>query len=141
MNALHSVNELARVPQLRESFVADLASLGLDGDECDGWALAFTELVNNAVEHGCRFPDDVVGVRWWGDPSVVWMSVTETNDHGLTAADFDSATCDDFAETGRGAGLFLIRAFADEIQVNRGPDGGVEIRIAKFRGAPGGTER
>lgn len=137
------VNDLAQVPNLRARFVSSLEGAGIGGDELHGWALAFTELVNNALEHGCRRAGDTVAVRWWGDRGQVGVAVTETCPDGLTAGDFESADCDAFADTGRGAGLFLIRAFVDEIQVLPAAHGGTEIRIVRRRetAAHGGTER
>lgn len=129
------VTELSQVPNLRARFVTDLERSGLDVDEVQGWALVFTELVNNALEHGCRAPGDIVTVRWSPAPSEVAVQVLETCTNGLTKADFECADCDGFAETGRGAGLFLIRAWVDAVDVEPGPHGGTQIRIARRRGA------
>jgi anti-sigma regulatory factor (Ser/Thr protein kinase) len=127
------VTDLAQVPHLRARFTTALQAAGVDGDELQGWALVFTELVNNALEHGCRMPGDIVSVRWWGDPAQVGVQVTETCTNGLTSSDFEGADCDGFAETGRGAGLFLIRAWVDAVDVGPGPHGGTQIRIVRRR--------
>jgi len=131
------VNELAQVPDLRARFVNALERSGVDGDELQGWTLVFTELVNNAIEHGCLRPGDLVSVQWETVDSEVAVSVRDPGPCELSVQDFDEATCDGFAETGRGAGLFLIRAFVDRVQVGPGPDGGTEIRVVKTRGAGG----
>jgi anti-sigma regulatory factor (Ser/Thr protein kinase) len=133
------VNELAQVPDLRARFVGALERSGIDGDELQGWTLVFTELVNNAIEHGCLRAGDVVSVQWETVDSEVSVSVRDPGPCELSVQDFDEATCDGFAETGRGAGLFLIRAFVDRVQVGPGPGGGTEIRVAKRRGAGGET--
>lgn len=130
------VHELAQVPRLRARFVLSLQRASLDGDEVQGWELIFTELVNNAIEHGCLNDGDAVGVRWRIAADAVSVVVSDPGPSNLSVADFDDASCDGFAETGRGAGLFLIRAWADDIQVRRGDAGGTEIEILKRRGPP-----
>ncbi|MCE9638036.1 MAG: ATP-binding protein [Planctomycetes bacterium] len=132
-----SVCELADVPLLRARFMSELGVAGISGDELGGWALAFTELVNNSVEHGCKNPGDVVSVRWTCDESSIVVVVADPGEAGVSGADFDEATCDGFAETGRGAGLFLIRAWVDDVQVrsDETPGGAArtEIRIERRR--------
>ena len=127
------VNRLEQVPPLRERFLASLGAAGVFGDELDGWALAFTELVNNAVEHGLGRAGDVIAVRWTSDIDHVCVAVVESVDNGLTESDFSDADCADFAETGRGAGLFLIRCWAHEVRVQPTDVGGTEIRIIRRR--------
>lgn len=128
-------SELAHVPDLRARFGAALARAGVDGDEAQEWALTFTELVNNSVEHGCVRPGDVVSVRWWVSATAVRVRVNDPGACSLTNADFENATCDGFADSGRGAGLFLIRALVDDVAVRSGPDGGTEIEVQRLRGA------
>lgn len=135
------VDQLTQVPALRDRFTADLDAAGVAGDERDMWVLVFTELVNNSVEHGCMRPGDRVAVRWAAESAAVSAEVADPSPSGLTTQDFDEATCDGFVETGRGAGLFLIRAWVDEVYVNSNEHGTV-IRIVKHRAGPGqGTER
>lgn len=141
-----SVFELAQVPLLRARFMSELDVIGITGDELQGWALAFTEAVNNSVEHGCKNPGDSVAVRWHFDDVTVVVVVRDPGDSGMTADDFDQATCDGFSESGRGAGLFLIRAWADDVQVRTVTEDGAtrtETRIERRRdpraaGAQGG---
>jgi anti-sigma regulatory factor (Ser/Thr protein kinase) len=137
------VSDLSQVPDLRARFTADLQGRGVEGDELDGWALCFTEAVNNGVEHGCRCPGDRVCVGWSVDHGQVVVSVANPGDEALCDADFETATIDDFVDSGRGAGLFLIRAWADEVKVRH--DGSLtEVRITRRRASaasPGGGER
>jgi anti-sigma regulatory factor (Ser/Thr protein kinase) len=136
------VNELAQVADLRGRFVAALERSGVGGDELQGWALIFTELVNNALEHGCRRPGDLVRVNWGGDDGSVWVTVADPRPDGVTQRDFDDADCEGFAETGRGAGLFLVRSWVDDVCVRRDDHGGTEVRVVRRREtAAGGTER
>ena len=129
------VNELGQVPPLRARFVSELTLAGIEGEELEGWALIFTELVNNAIEHGVSNVGDAVAVKWWQDQERVAVSVVDPSESGLTKQDFDDANCDAFADTGRGAGLFLIRAWVHEIDVRRPSAGGTEILIERRREA------
>ena len=60
------------------------------------------------------------------------MTVTDPGEQ-LTADDFKDSDASEFSETGRGAGLFLIRALSDEIDVTPAPTGGTTVRIVKHR--------
>jgi anti-sigma regulatory factor (Ser/Thr protein kinase) len=125
------VTDLHEVPALRDVFETHLGVRGLDGEVVQGWGLIFTELVNNAVEHGRRGAVDAVRIGWEIRDDDVALVVVEPGDCPLTEKDFDQADAADFAEEGRGAGLFLIRAFVDEIRVQPLVEGGTEIRIVR----------
>lgn len=144
MEAIVFVIGLDEVPALRARFMEDLRTAGVESDEVDGWALAFTELVNNAVEHGCRNPGDRVRVRWTEEHGRIVVNVANPGAPAISEADFDAADCEDFAETGRGAGLFIIRAWVDEVRVHpRGATTEVSISRRRVTPAPpgGGGER
>jgi anti-sigma regulatory factor (Ser/Thr protein kinase) len=141
-NVFH-VSSLHDVRSLREVFDRSLADSGIEGDLLAGWGLIFTELVNNALEHGCTCPTDRVRVAWDSDGSTVELAVVDPGNCPLTERDFDEADPSNFAEEGRGAGLYLIRAFVDEITVRPWPEGGTEIRLVRRPDPPagkGGTE-
>jgi anti-sigma regulatory factor (Ser/Thr protein kinase) len=131
-HAFRLVNDLAEVPPLRERFAGDCDLCGVLEEDKQAMMLAFTELVNNAIEHGCCAPDDYVEG---------WYSITkndieiEVSDRGevLSEEDFKNSDPTDFAETGRGAGLFLIQAVTDEIRVSPGASGGTTVRVIKHR--------
>jgi anti-sigma regulatory factor (Ser/Thr protein kinase) len=133
-----TVSELTDVPPARAKFVDSLERWGVVGDELQGWKLIFTELVNNAVEHGCTNAGDTIRIRWWEQDSTVVVAVTDPSVGSISSADFDEATCDGFEDTGRGAGLFLIRAWVDEVKVSPGVGGGTEVRIQRRREPPQG---
>lgn len=126
-------NDLGEVPELREHFVRAVADEGVDGDELDAWKLVFTELVCNAIEHGCAGPNDAVRVRWEVRTDVVELEVTDPGDcHGSLEELFEREETD-FSETGRGAGLILVRHFMDEIRVSPVDGGGTRIRARRSR--------
>ncbi len=126
-------NDLASVPPLRERFAQACVAAGVADEDMQAAMLAFTELVNNAIEHGCKRPGDVVRGFFSISPQEIEMTVTDPGEQ-LTADDFQNSDCSEFSDTGRGAGLFLIRALSDEIDVKAAPSGGTTVRIVKHRG-------
>jgi anti-sigma regulatory factor (Ser/Thr protein kinase) len=147
-NSFRVTSDLGEVPGLREQFVVTISGGGIGGDELDAWKLVFTELVCNAIEHGCAEPGDMVKVRWEIVTDVVELEVTDPGDcHGNLEELFEREETD-FSETGRGAGLILVRHFMDEIDVSPVDGGGTRICARRFRnrdhhgvpddGAPGG---
>jgi anti-sigma regulatory factor (Ser/Thr protein kinase) len=125
-------NDLSEVPPLRERFAQACVAAGVAEDDMQAAMLAFTELVNNAIEHGCKKPGDVVKGFFSISPNQIEMTVTDPGEH-LTAEDFQQSDASEFSETGRGAGLFLIRALSDEIDVTPALEGGTTVRIVKHR--------
>jgi len=132
---LRFVGTLNEVPALRTRFQADLRASGVESEELEGWALCFTELVNNALEHGCSAAGDRVRVGWGETHGRILVTVTNPGVGCISKEDFDVSDCDDFAETGRGAGLFIIRAWADEIRVHA-RDGVTEVEVSRRRESP-----
>ena len=133
-------NDLGEVPDLREHFVRAVGVQGVGGDELDAWKLVFTELVCNAIEHGCAQPGDSVRVRWNVELDHVELEVTDPGDcHGNLEELFDRQQSD-FSETGRGAGLILVRHFMDEIEVRPVDGGGTRIRARRDRNRENGDD-
>lgn len=126
-------NDLSEVPSLRDLFVQACVSAGVDQDEMQGQMLVFTELVNNAIEHGCTRPSDCVEGWYRITPTEIVVEITDPSEV-LTNEDFENCDASNFAEQGRGAGLFLVRALTDEINVRPGPNGGTTVRVTKIRG-------
>jgi anti-sigma regulatory factor (Ser/Thr protein kinase) len=127
------INDLGEVPELRVHFVQAVEDDSVEGDELDAWKLVFTELVCNAIEHGCALPDDAVRVHWVVVAEFVELQVTDPGDcHGNLEELFERDETD-FSETGRGAGLILVRHFMDEIEVRPVNGGGTRIRARRYR--------
>ncbi|WPJ96805.1 SpoIIE family protein phosphatase [Coraliomargarita algicola] len=106
--------DVKQVSTIRDRFVNFLSSQGLNESEKDGWKLVFTELVNNAIEHGSSaHPERKIYVRWWATMNSVWL---ETEDAGegppKEVIDNPCLPKDPLAEGGRG--LFIIQEFADQ---------------------------
>ena len=126
-------NDLSEVPRLRDRFVQSCVAAGVAEEDMQGSMLVFTELVNNAIEHGCKLPEDHVEGWYLITEARIEVEVTDPSEV-LSQEDFSQSDATDFAETGRGAGLFLIQALADEVAVARGPHGGTTVRVIKNRG-------
>ncbi len=125
-------NDLSKVPGLRARFERSCLAGGVAGDELDIWKLIFTELVNNSIEHGCTRPQDTVRVRGEINAQLVRVTVTDPSEGSVTEASFDLTAAANFTDTGRGAGLFLIKEFSDGVNV-RAIAGGTEIEVVKYR--------
>ena len=126
------MNDLSEVPPLREGFAHSCDLCGVLEEEKQAMMLAFTELVNNAIEHGCTKPGDCVD-GWYRITDLdIEIEVTDRGEV-LSEDDFKNSDPTDFAETGRGAGLFLIQAVTDEIRVSPVEGGGTTVRIVKHR--------
>jgi len=126
-------NDLAEVPQYREHFVEACVRACVNGDELDAWKLVFTELVCNAIEHGCGTPGDSVQIAYEITKAIVSVDVVDPGDCRPELETLFDRTETDFSETGRGAGLILIRHFTDEISVRPNDSGGTRVRVVRYR--------
>lgn len=100
------------IPSVSTRFIEFLLSLGIDDSEKNGWKLAFSEMVNNAIEHGSQSnPKLIVYVRWWAVNNTVWLE-TEDSGKGPPSEKIANPTLpeDPLAESGRG--LYIIANFA-----------------------------
>ena len=134
--AFRLTNDLTEVPALREKFNRACASSGVPQDIWEGQSLVITELVNNAIEHGCCLPTHTVECSFRITADDILIEVTDPSGD-LTQEDFDNADAAGFADSGRGAGLFLIKQLTDDVNVQSGPNGGTTIRTVKHL-RPGG---
>lgn len=103
--------------------------LGFAGEALDGIVLAFSEAVTNAILHGTR------GSHRWVNVHVTMQGddlVLEVADHGpgFQPSGLRLPAPDDMRETGRG--LFLMRAFMDDVQWHGSPSG-TTVRMSKRR--------
>ena len=110
-------------------------SVGLDDDSAHWVSVAIRESVINAIKHGNR--NDAtkhVFVEFeTARPSEVAELKIRVRDQG---EGFDPGTLADplapenlLKSSGRG--IFLIRNFMDDVQLERAPEGGMEIRMLK----------
>lgn len=119
-------------------------AIGLDDDAIHWVGVSLRECVINAIKHGNRHDASKrVFVEFATAMDTVPEMMIRVRDQG---PGFDP---DDVADPlapenllkGSGRGIFLIRSFMDEVQLQRAPEGGMEIRMVKRvqpAGAPGG---
>jgi serine/threonine-protein kinase RsbW len=108
--------------------------IGLDEDSIHWVGVSIRECVINAIKHGNQHdPSKSVFVEFHTVLDTVPEMMIRVRDQG---EGFDP---DDVADPlapenllkGSGRGIFLIRNFMDDVQLQRAPEGGMEIRMVK----------
>lgn len=131
-HAFRLANDLGQVPALRDLFDHACLAAGVTEEERESSKLVITELVNNAIEHGCSCEAD--HVEGWYRITERQIEIEVTDPNGcLTEEDFRNSDASGFSENGRGAGLFLVQALTDEVSVRRADGGGTTVRTVKYR--------
>jgi serine/threonine-protein kinase RsbW len=108
--------------------------VGLDDDAIHWLGVAIRESVINAIKHGNQSDSSKhVFVEFEAHERAVPELMVRVRDEG---AGFDpEAVADPLAPEnllkGSGRGIFLIRQFMDDVQLQRAPEGGMEIRMTK----------
>ncbi len=125
-------SDLSGVPVVREGFESACLAEGVDGEELDLWKLVFTELLNNAIEHGCDEHADQIVLQYSISDRAVELRVQDPGSYDPALRLLFDKKETNFAETGRGVGLLLVREFMDEIDVQP-IEGGTEIRVRRAR--------
>ncbi len=116
---------------------------GFTRPACDNIALALSEAINNAMEHGSGKGDRVKITCTIGDPVGIRLTVEDfggdetngensKNESSLKEAIKDSGVMPD-TDSERGRGVFLIHSLMDEVRMERKKGGGVLI-IMTMRG-------
>src|SRR5471030_1656385 len=108
--------------------------IGLDEDAVHWVGVAIRESVINAIKHGNR---NDAGKRVFvefetapaPDPELV-IRVRDQGD-GFDPAAVANPLDEENLLKSSGRGIFLIRNFMDDVQVQRAPEGGMEIRMVK----------
>jgi len=109
--------------------------LGLDDDSQHWVGVAVRESVINAIKHGNRHDaSKVVEIDFSMTPSAAPTELLiRVRDHG---EGFDpEALADPLAPENllkaSGRGIFFMRSFMDDVQIQRAPGGGMEVRMLK----------
>jgi serine/threonine-protein kinase RsbW len=109
--------------------------VGLDDDTVHWVGVAVRESVINAIKHGNRHDESkLVDVEFSLTPaSAPTELIVLVRDQG---AGFDPASLPDplapenlLKSSGRG--IFFMRSFMDDVDLNRRPEGGMEVRMVK----------
>lgn len=121
--------DLIEVVTLAADHLAKLA--GFDDEQQYRINLSVRESLANAIEHGNKFADDkIVAIRF--SLTVEKLHIT-IRDHG---AGFDPASLPDPLDpenllSPAGRGILYMRAFMDDVELIRHPEGGMQITLIK----------
>jgi serine/threonine-protein kinase RsbW len=120
-----------------EQAAAEIASKsGFDEDQGGRIAMAVREAAVNAVLHGNRYdPNKRVTVSFESNPDTLTVTVRDEGS-GIDPATLPDPLAPENLLKQSGRGIFLIRAFMDEVHFrSRSP--GTEITMIKFVRGPG----
>jgi serine/threonine-protein kinase RsbW len=134
----HSTYEMLDFVQVASDHLGRLA--GLDDEALHWVGVAVRESVINAIKHGNKGDEHKhVHVEFTpldaGRPSGIVIRVRDEGpgfDPELVA---DPLAPENLLRSS-GRGIFLIRSFMDDVQLQRAPEGGMEIRMTKRRTQP-----
>ncbi len=127
---------LASVNKAEQAATEVAAKSGFDEDESGRIAMAVREAAVNAVLHGNRYdPNKRVTVSFESTPAKLTVSVRDEGP-GLDPASLPDPLAPENLLKQSGRGIFLIRAFMDEISF-RTLSPGTEITMIKFVRGPG----
>src|SRR5262245_13085472 len=119
--------------QVVSDYVGRLA--GLDEDSLHWVSVAVRESVVNAIKHGNRNDESKrVVVEFTPvpahDPEQLVIRVEDEGEGFDPEAIADPLAPENILKSS-GRGIFLIRSFMDDVQLQRAPEGGMEIRMVK----------
>lgn len=108
--------------------------IGLDEDSTHWVGVAIRECVINAIKHGNHLDIDkrvfVEFTTTLDESPTLSISVRDQGD-GFDPENLADPLAPENLLKGSGRGIFLIRSFMDDVQLERVPQGGMEIRMVK----------
>jgi serine/threonine-protein kinase RsbW len=126
---------LASVNKAEQAAMELAAKSGFDEDECGRVSMAVREATVNAVLHGNRYDATKrVTISFETTPEALTVSVRDEGE-GLDTANIPDPLAPENLLKQSGRGIFLIRAFMDEIRF-RALSPGTEITMIKFVRGP-----
>jgi serine/threonine-protein kinase RsbW len=118
--------------------------IGLDEDSIYWVGVSIRECVVNAIKHGNRQDASKrVFVEFHTVVSTVREMMIRVRDEGsgFDPEDVPDPLAPENLLKGSGRGIFLIRSFMDDVQLQRAPEGGMEIRMVKRAQGPKRSNR
>ena len=120
---------------LRDRFGVFLRAAGVRAPVLDGWLLAFTEAVANAIRHGAgETAGASIEVTWHHEPDAIALCVTDPGEGPATDGLHTASLPEETAEGGRGG--FILRRFADDLETMQGTRGFALTIRKRHRNAP-----
>ena len=106
-----------------------------DEDAIHWIGVAVRESVINAIKHGNReHPAKLVTIEFAftpvDGPTELVVSVTDQGEGFEPGAVADPLAPENILKSS-GRGIFFMRSFMDDVQLNRGPAGGMQVRMVK----------
>ena len=135
----HSSLGMLDFVQMISEYIA--RTVGLDDESVHWVTVAVRESVVNAIKHGNReHPDKLVTVEFTfappADPGELIVRVLDEGE-GFEPEEVADPLAPENLLKSSGRGIFFMRSFMDDVQLNRGPEGGMEVRMMKKLGADG----
>src|SRR3954465_5199451 len=132
-----SLFDMVDLVQVLSDRMGQLAAF--DEDAIHWVGVAVRESVINAIKHGNReHPEKVVTIEFaftpMEDPTQLVVSVTDQG-KGLEPQEVADPLAPENILKSSGRGIFFMRSFMDDVQLDRGPDGGMQVRMMKKLGA------
>lgn len=134
-------NRLEVVRSVRALVASTCEAHGVDEEAMQEILLAASEILNNSIEHVAgRGPGGYheVDFQFGIDGGSVVGRIVDEGEGGIGQGDFDAASAPSL-DSDRGRGLFLIRAYVDELRVTPVAGVGTEIRFVKRVRSGGGN--
>jgi serine/threonine-protein kinase RsbW len=124
---------LESVDQAEEEVVRFATEAGFGEEDLQKVGMAVRECLVNAVLHGNQYdPDKRAGVRVEIQNGGLVITVTDEG-AGFEMNEVPDPLAQENLLRHSGRGLFLIRAFMDDLQVRRRAPRGTEVRMVKYR--------
>jgi serine/threonine-protein kinase RsbW len=104
---------------------------GFGDEECHRIGMSVREGVINAFHYGnCERRDKKIQIAFELTPEKMVIHIVDGG-RGFNLADVPDPLAEENLLKTSGRGIFLMRAFMDEFEVARGPQGGAELIMAK----------
>jgi serine/threonine-protein kinase RsbW len=104
--------------------------LGLTGQNQFRFAVCLSEAYTNAYLHGNRLdPTKLIVLRFFWDEETVRVEVDDEGEGDFSETSLEAARPDVFLEKSGGRGVGIIKKYADRIDIQKRPEGGLRFSM------------